>query len=150
MKPFEKLVQKFPDARYHEEWNLVTWHPVGILTDERADAMVEFLESEEKLCGEFTFNRFTDMSGYTRIQMSLEHVFTIAKRRKEGYAGRPVKSAFYAVRLISQSIARMYQELMEDSSIEVNIFREREAAAEWLGVPPAILLPPGPAEQSSS
>ena len=64
MKSFDVLSEKFPYARYHERWNLVSWHPVGILNDERADAVVEFLESEERNHDGFTFDRYTDMSGY--------------------------------------------------------------------------------------
>jgi hypothetical protein len=112
-----------------------------VLTDERADAMVDFLESEEQIEGAH-FHRFTDMTGYTRIQISLDHVVRLARRRRHGYKGPPVKSAFYAVRLIGLSIARMYEELMSDSRIQVCTFRDRVAAADWLGVPPAILHPP--------
>jgi hypothetical protein len=68
---------------------------VGILTDEQADEVVEFQESEERIRDGFIFDRYTDMSGYSRIQMSLEHVFTIAKRRRKEYRGKPVKSAFF-------------------------------------------------------
>ena len=136
-----KLTELFPHARFHADWQLVTWHPLGVLTEEQADRMVEFLETQEPIAGH-PFNRFTDMSGYTRIQMSLDHVVRLARRRQQAYRGAPVKSAFYAVRIISLTIARMYEELMRGSWIEVRTFQNCAAAAKWLGVPPAILQPP--------
>jgi hypothetical protein len=102
---------------------------------------VDFLESEERIGGK-TFHRFTDLSGLDRMNINLNHVFEIARRRKSGYRGPKVRSAFYAVRLISLTIARMYQELMQESAIEVGVFRDRAAAAEWLAVPEEVLNPP--------
>ena len=103
--------------------------------------MVEFLESQEPIAGH-PFNRFTDMSGFTRIQIGLDHVVRLARRRHKSYRGPPVKSAFYAVRVISLTIARLYEELMQGSRIQVRTFRDCAAAAKWLGVPTVILQPP--------
>ena len=134
------LREHFPHARFHADWRLVTWFPEGVVDNEQADRVVEFLESQEKIEGH-SFHRFTDMTGFTGMQIGLDHVVRIARRRRR-YAGPPVKSAFYARRLISLSIARMYEELMEGSQIEVCTFRDRTAAAEWLGVPVKVLEPP--------
>ncbi|RBP35364.1 hypothetical protein DES53_12231 [Roseimicrobium gellanilyticum] len=136
----EELEQRFPYARYHSDHRLVTWFPEGALTDERADQIVHFLELAEMEEGQ-SFDRYTDMTGHTRIQISLDHVVRIARRRLR-YPGPPVKSAFYATRTISLSVARMYAELMEGSRIQVRTFRERAAAADWLSVPVAILNAP--------
>jgi len=129
-----------PYARYYPTLRVMTWHPSGVLDNDRADQTIEYLESHELIEKE-PFNRYTDMSGYTRMQIGLDHVVRIARRRRR-YAGPPVKSAFYAVRLISVQIARMYEELMAGSKIQVCTFRDRAAAAEWLGVPMEVLLPP--------
>ena len=134
------LAAKFPYAQFHPEAHLLTWFPTGVLDNERADRVIEFLEVQESE-GE-PFHRYTDLSGYTRIQIELDHVVRLARRRRRGYQGIPIKSAFFAVRLISVSIAKMYEELMQESLIEVRTFREREAAAEWLGVPGKLLARP--------
>ena len=136
------LAENFPHARFHPEAHLLTWFPSGSLTNERADEVIDFIEAEEAGFGE-PFHRFTDMSGYTRIQIGLDHVVRLARRRKRGYKGLPIKSAFYAVRLISVSIARMYEELMAGSLIEVRTFRDRGDVADWLGVPEALLYAKG-------
>lgn len=135
-----QLAEKFPYARYHAAWKLITCHPTGVLDDERADRMIEYLETEAEVDGA-AFHRFTDLFGYERIQIGLDHIVRLARRRKQGYKGPPVKSAFYAVRLIGLSTARMYEELMHGSRIEVCTFRDR-AAADWLGLPVAGLQPP--------
>ena len=135
------LREKFPHAAFHPEYRLITWFPDGVLTNERADQMVEFLESAEKHEGK-PFNRYTDMTGYTRIDLGLDHIIRLARRRRKDYTGGPVRSAFYAVRLLSVGIARMYEELMCGSKIQVCTFRDRTEAATWLGVSGELLIPP--------
>lgn len=140
MSGLANISRQFHYASYHADWNLVTWHPTGVLDNERADRMVDFLEAEEKP-GDTAFHRFTDMNGYTRLKIGLDHIVRIARRRRR-YAGPPVKSAFYAKRPVSVLIARMYEELMDQSLIEVCTFRDLSAAAGWLEVPVNILEPP--------
>jgi hypothetical protein len=141
MKRFDTLLKAFPRSRYHQDFRLLSWQPEGVLDDERADRVVEFLEFEEAK-GAAPFHRYTDLSKLSHIQLSLDHVFTMARRRTKSYRGSAVKSAFFAVRLIGLTIAKMYQELMQDAPIEVCVFRDREAAANWLGVPVGILTAP--------
>jgi len=141
MLTLESLTEQFPTARFHADLRLMTWHPTGILTNERADRAVEFLESTEKLEGR-PFHRYIDMTGYTRIQIDIDHIVRLARRRKRSYKGAVVKSGFYAARLLSLSIAQMYAELLAESRIQVCIFRDRALAADWLGVPVTVLQPP--------
>ena len=140
MSGFKSITERFPQARYHEAWSLVTWHPTGVLDNERADRVVDFLESEERP-GDKPFHRFTDLDGYGRMRVALDHVVRIARLRRR-YAGPPVRSAFYATRTVSVIISRMYEELMNGSLIEVCTFRDLDAAAHWLGVPANLLRPP--------
>jgi hypothetical protein len=135
------ILKKFPDTRHHPDWNLVTWHPDGVFNDKLADRVVEFIESRERIEDE-PFHRYTDMTGFTRIELRLNHIFHIARRRKQGYRGATVKSALFAVRLISLGIAQMYAEMMNGGRIHVGVFRDRASAAEWLGVPVQLLKPP--------
>ena len=71
--------------------------------------------------------------------MKIGHVFQIAQHRRE--AEGPVKSAFFAGSIVGFGMARLYEELMKDATIQVRAFHERAAAAEWLGVPVEILQP---------
>jgi len=135
----ENLHEKFPHAYFHREYRLITWYPSGHLTNDRADQVIDFLEHAETI-EDKPFNRYTDMTGYSRIELGLDHIVRLARRRR-GYKGVPVRSAFYAVRLLSLTIANMYEELMCGSRIQVCTFRDRIAAAEWLGVPSTLLQP---------
>lgn len=137
----ELLAQQFPNARYYPEWQLVTWFPTGVFDNESADHIASFLEFEEQIEGAH-FNRYTDMTGHTRIEIDLDHIVRLARRRKAEYTGPPVKSALYVMKADGLGIARMYEELMHGSQIELRVFRIREEAADWLGVPIDILQPP--------
>jgi hypothetical protein len=136
-KPIDFFAARYPNARFHSAWKLLTWLPTGVLDDEGADRTVDFVEGQEKIRNA-PFHRFIDMTGYTGIEVELDHIVRLARRR-QSYQGPRVRSAFYALRLISVSIARMYEELMQGSQIEVCTFRDRAMAAEWLGVPAELL-----------
>ena len=129
---------RFPRNWYYPKFRL-TWHPVGVLTDAVADQIIEFVEMQEHDQDEL-FDRYTDFSGLTKIQLKVKHMFEIARRRRS--AREPVNSAFFADQPVTLSIAKMYEGLMERAMITVRVFEKREAAAEWLGVPLQILYPP--------
>ncbi len=136
-----EILNQFPHTCYYPQVRLVTWHPRGVLDDQLSERIVAFLEMEERIAEE-PFDRYTDLTGITEIRLKIGHAFEIAERRRSGYRGPPVKSAFYSDRIASYGISRMYEVLMEAASIRVRTFRAREAAAIWLGVPAEILLPP--------
>jgi hypothetical protein len=87
------------------------------------------------------FDRYADLSGVTKVEISLERLSEVASRRRSVL--QPVKSAVFADKKHTSVIARIYESLMEEAvAITVRAFRERELAADWLGVPFAILRPP--------
>lgn len=134
-------LKDFPGMRFHAAAHLVTWHPAGVFDDARADRVVDFLESEERLAGE-PFHRFTDFGGLTEIRLTCAHVSQLASRRRAGYAGTErVKSAFFCEWVFGLGIAHTYETLMEGGPIEVRAFATRHGAAEWLGVPLHLLQP---------
>jgi len=137
-KPLTTILQMFPHTRYHADYRLFTWHPRGVFDDDLADEIIGVVESEE-LYHEVSFDRYTDFSQLTSIHLKIGHVFQIAEHRRE--ACQPVKSAIFADTIVGLGIARMYESLMAGATIQVRAFRERAAAAEWLGVPNGALLP---------
>ncbi len=137
-QPFSYLLSTIPHTRYHAQWRQITWHPQGIFDDALADEFVGILGSEE-FYAETPFQGYTDFSGLAEIRLKIGHVFQIAQRRRE--SDGPVKSALFADTAVGFGIARLYEELMKESAIQVRAFRERAAAAEWLGVPVEILRP---------
>ena len=137
-QPLSALLKIFPHTRYSSEWHLLTWHPRGLFDDALADKLIEVIGSEERV-EKVPFHRYADFSGLTHIRLKVGHVFDVAKLRC-GVA-EPVKSAFFSDTTVGLGIARMYEALMEEATIQVHAFRERAAAAEWLGVPLEILQP---------
>jgi hypothetical protein len=137
-EPLATLLRNFPHTRYYAEWRLLTWHPRGLFDDELADEIIGAVGSEERV-EEVPFHRYTDFSGLTHIRLKVGHVFDVAKLRRG--VSESVKSAFFSETIVGLGIARMYEALMEEATIQVRAFRKRGAAAEWLGVPLEILQP---------
>jgi hypothetical protein len=138
--PQTSILAAFPHTRYHSHWRTLTWHPRGVLDGVLADQVMAFVESTEAIV-DVPFHRFTDFTGLVEIRLKVDHVFQLRERRRQGYAGQPVKSAFFSDRVVGYGIARMFEELMRDASIYVRAFQNRAAAAQWLAVPVEILEP---------
>lgn len=132
------ILKEFPRTRYFPRLRLVTWHPKGLLDEELADRVLEFIEWEERRAIE-PFNRFTDMNGFTKVRLKISHTFATARRRRRNYRGQIVKSAFSSDRIVGYGIAKMYEALMIGSRIRVRVFRTHDEAAKWLGVEPDVL-----------
>ena len=141
-----ELLKTLPDARFHRKLQLVTWHPRGLFDDALADDIARLVESAAFLEAKPCYS-YTDFSGLTEIRLKLGHLFQFAERRHE--ANTPAKSAFVAQSVVGFGIARMYEHLMRTARIDVRAFRERSAAAEWLGVPVEV-LEPAPGEDTEA
>jgi hypothetical protein len=136
----ESVVKDFPRAVYYPKFHLMTWHPIGIFDAALADKLREFIEWEEHV-QDVPFDRYTDLSGITKVRISLQRLSEAACRRRR--VSQSVNSAIFADKKHSYLIAQIYESLMEEAvAITVRAFRERELAARWLGVPVAILRPP--------
>jgi hypothetical protein len=138
-EPPESIRRGFPRTWYFPKWRLLTWHPQGVLNAAFAAQVLDFVEMQEHI-QEAPFDRYMDASGLTDIRLKLDHVITIARRRRK--ARQPVKSALMADKPVTFAIAQMYEHLMEDGMIEVRAFDHPGPAAEWLEVPPGILRAP--------
>ena len=128
-----------PNFIFYHDLRLMVLRDRGTLTRERVKEIVEFLDKEEERTHE-PFNRFTDMSGIDAIELDLSFVYEIALHRRLAYANRPrVKSAFYVTTPAAAQVVRVHAFVTKDSPIEVKMFTQLNAAAEWLGVPQEIL-----------
>ena len=76
----------------------------------------------------------------TEIRIRFDHVLQVARRRRKVW--QPVKTAIYADKPISLSIAQTYAHLMAGGIIEVRAFSARSAVTEFLEVPIRALKPP--------
>lgn len=115
---------------------LMVARPKDILDAQTGERIVEFVEIKEEQM-ETGFNRFCDLTHLEGIDLSFGQVLRFALRRG---AFNPneihVKSAFLAIHPLAYGIARMYEHMLQSPRIEVRVFSELEAAAEWLGVKP--------------
>jgi hypothetical protein len=118
---------------------LMVGRPNGILDFATAVKIVEFIEIKENQL-ENGFNRYCDLTRLDSINLSSSEVTELAKRRRLFNPNElKVKSAFLAIRPLAFGIARMYELLLNSPRIEVQVFGQLEAAAEWLGVNPGRL-----------
>ena len=136
-EPVEYVLKDFPGARYYPRYKLTTWHPLGILDEARWDKVIAFIESEEDI-QDAPFDRYTDLSGITKVKVTTEYILETARHRSS--IRQPVKSAVFGNSPPTLEVARLYEGFMYDAvMIRVRAFSDRKAAAEWLEVPSTIL-----------
>ena len=137
MPPDPSPIQvRFPGVRYHADCELITWHPHGVLDDGLLDEIALFMEHQEHIASAPPFHRYTDLTGLAEIHLKIGHVFDVVRRRRTSVAELPaVRSAIFSDKIVGFGMAKMYETLMEGGTVQVRAFRERQAVAEWLGVP---------------
>ena len=135
-KPSPFVRRSFPRTWYYPRCRLLVWYPQGILNAVFLEAVLDFIELEES-DQDAPFDRYIDFSALTDIRLKLNHVISVARRRR--VVRQPVKSALVAETAVAFAIAQMYERLMDEGMIEVRAFRHKEDAAEWLEVPLGIL-----------
>ena len=128
-----------PDVQFHEDVRLLVWKPHGVLNEATLREIRELIGDLEAMSDE-PFNRFSDGQALDAIDLNFRYVFDFALFRRLAYAGRPpVKSAILVSSLALAHYSKLHEMLTRGSSIKVRIFEDREAAANWLGVPVELL-----------
>jgi hypothetical protein len=112
---------------------LLICRPKGILDAPTAQKIVEFIELKE-VESETGFNRFCDLT-HLNTHLSPREVLRLAVRRQRFNPNNiHVKSALFATDQAGLEIAGMYERLLNSPRIEVRVWSDIEAAANWLGV----------------
>ena len=123
------------EVEFHEDIRLVIYRPRGLLNEASIDKVLRVLEELEAQLKE-PFNRFSNASAIYRVELNYQYVIQVSLHRVISYADRlPVKSAMLATNSAVGHYFQLHAIITEDSQINVRIFREREEAAKWLGVP---------------
>ena len=118
---------------FHRDIHLMVYRPRGIVTEARVEQIVATLEQMEDAAKQ-PFNRYTDLS-IAVMNLSFEFIFRISLHRRRTYAKYPpAKSAFYVTNRATAQIAKTHAILVDHSPLQVKLFEEVEAAAQWLGV----------------
>jgi hypothetical protein len=144
------LAMKPPvEVEFLEEARLLIWRPRGVLDEAAVNKVLADLIRRENMAAQ-PFNRFSDLSGLESFHLTFKYVFHVALYRRLSYAGRePIKSAFYVTHPEAAHLVKIHALMTDHSSLNVEMFEEREAAAKWLGVPVELLMAPTPTERMS-
>ena len=124
-----------PDTEFHEDIRLLIYRPHGVLNQQSVDKIVSIIGDLEAKVQE-PFNRFFDTLGHDEVELNFRYVIEISLYRVLSYGDRPpVKSAILATDSTIVRYCQLHAIITQDSPIRVRIFRAREDAAKWLGVP---------------
>jgi hypothetical protein len=124
-----------PDVEFHDDISLLIYRPRGVLDEAAVKRVVDVLEDlEEKL--QKPFNRFSDTLAADEVELNFKYVIQVSLCRRLSYAGHPpVKSAILATDATMIHYARLHALLTQGSPINVRVFKDRQGAANWLGLP---------------
>ena len=132
-----------PDVEVLQAAQLLVWRPRGILDQRKVDKIVAFVTEQENRFGK-SFNRFIDISRLDSVDLCFNYVFHVALYRRLSRRGRTIiKSAFLVPNAEVSRYIRLHALLTDYSPLKVRMFKEYAAAAEWLGVPVALLKSSG-------
>jgi hypothetical protein len=124
-----------PDVEFHEDIRLFVYRPHGSIDEAAINKITSVIEELEAATQE-PFNRFSDTSEAHEVELNFRYVIHVSLHRRLAHAGRaPVKSAILATEPTLVHYARLLVLLTEGSSIKVQVFQDRNEAAQWLGVP---------------
>jgi len=128
-----------PEIQFHEDIRLLIYRPRGLIDEPAIKKVVSVLEDLEAKLQE-PFNRFSDTLAADEVELNFKYVIQVSLCRRLAYAGHPpVKSAILATDSTMIHYARLHALLTQGSPINVRIFKDREEAAKWLGVPIGLL-----------
>jgi len=124
-----------PEIEFHEDLHLLIYRPRGVIDEAAVKGVVSAVEDlEAKL--EKPFNRFSDTLEADEVELNFKYVVQVSLCRRLSYAGHPpVKSAILAQDSTMIHYGRLHALLTQGSPINVRLFKDRQEAADWLGVP---------------
>jgi hypothetical protein len=124
-----------PELEFYEDIHLLIYRPHGVIDEAAVKKIVSVLEDlEDRL--EKPFNRFSDTLAADEVELNFKYVIQFSLCRRLSYAGHPpVKSAILATDATMIHYARLHALLTQGSPINVRVFKDRQEAADWLGVP---------------
>ena len=124
-----------PDVEFHEDIRLLVYRPRGSIDESAINKITSVIDDLEAATQE-PFNRFSDTLEAHEVELNFKYVIHVSLHQRLAHAGRaPVKSAILATEPTLVHYARLLVLLTEGSSIKVQVFQDRNEAAQWLGVP---------------
>jgi hypothetical protein len=129
-----------PDVEFYEDIGLIVWRPRGLVDKSAVNKVISVLGELETTLQE-PFNRFSDTVRADAVDLNFEYIIHVSLYRRSFYGKRPpIKSAILATDATLIHYAKVHALLTQGSPINVRVFQDRKEAAQWLGVPIAILM----------
>jgi len=123
------------DVTFQSELNLLLWKPRGTLNEKAVNQILAFIREEEAQ-NKTSERRFIDTTGLMEIDLNFHYVFHVALYRRLSRQGRPqIKSAFFVKNPAFEHYVKLHALLTDYSPLQVKLFNEQKAAAQWLDVP---------------
>jgi len=124
-----------PGIEFHEDVRLLVYRPRGLIDEASVNKIISVLADLEANMKE-PFDRFSDTLEADEVDLNFRYVIHISLYRRLTYKGKlPIKSAILATDSTMIHYAKLHALMTQGSPINVQLFQEREAAAQWLGVP---------------
>jgi hypothetical protein len=128
-----------PEIEFHPDIRLLVYRPHGLINEAGINEVIGVIEDLEAETQE-PFNRFSDTTDAHEVELNFKYVIRVSLHLRLSHTGRaPVKSAILATDSTLIHYARLLVLLTQGSSITVQVFQNREKAAQWLGVPIELL-----------
>ena len=129
-----------PDVEFYEDIRLIVWRTHGLVDKAAVNKIITVIGELETMSKE-PFNRFSDTVRADAVDLNFEYIIHVSLYRRAFYGKRPaIKSAILATDATLIHYAKVHALLTQGSPINVCVFQDRKEAAQWLGVPIAILM----------
>jgi hypothetical protein len=112
-----------------------------VLSEAKVNQILRFLNRQENLLGR-PYDRFSDLSLLDAVDLTFKYVFQVALYRRLSRMGQEtIKSAFFVTSPKVARYVKLHALVTDYSPLVVAMFKDRQKAAEWLGVSSALLAP---------
>jgi len=129
-----------PDVEFYEDIRLIVWRPHGLVDKSAVNKIITVIGELETTSKE-PFNRFSDTVRADAVDLNFEYIIHVSLYRRSFYGKRPpIRSAILATDETLIHYAKVHALLTQGSPINVRVFQDRKEAAQWLGVPIAMLM----------
>ncbi len=138
-----------PYVEFHEDIGLLVYRPRGMLNRAAINKIISVI-GELEFSLKKVFNRFLDTTGADGADLNIEYMRGVSLYRRRFYGERPaIKTAILATNATAAAYGRQHASLTEGSPINVRVFRDRNEAAQWLGVTVGVLAVAQPDKERS-
>jgi hypothetical protein len=128
------------DVEFHEDLRLLVYRPRGLINKAAVNKIINVIGELEITLKE-PFNRFSDTVKTDAVDLNFEYIIHVSLYRRRFYGKRPpIKSAILATDATLIHYGKVHALLTQGSPIKVRVFQDCKEAAQWLGVPIAILM----------